>query len=91
MNKHEDSTFTLKDCLFTLVSSFNTVLDRLDVLTERQEEFLLKNEEVFKLAREDFFRKLIEAEVNKEMEKNKQSKGRGVKFGSDIVRKARNS
>ena len=75
-----------KDCLFTLVGAFNAVLDRLDVLTEKQEELLNRTEEVFKLAREDFFRRLIEAEVNGEAQKNQQSKKGRTKFGSDIVR-----
>ena len=72
----EDSTAKLKNCLFILVSSYNTVLDRLDNLTDRiedlsdvHERLIIQNEEAFKLAQEDFFRRLIEAEVNKAGEK----------------------
>ena len=88
-----DRLSTLKDCLFTLVRSFNAALDRLDTLTNRNEdlfkvhqELISQNERTFKLAREDFFRRLIEAEVNGEAQKNQQSKERRTKFGSDVVR-----
>ena len=62
------------------------IADRQEKKIDRLEKLFLKNEEVFKLAREDFFRRLIEAEINKEIQKNQQSKERRVKFGSDIVR-----
>ena len=68
----EEKINILTECLFTLVDSLNTVVDRLDTLAEKQEELLLKNEAIFKLAREDFFRRIIEAEVDKEMERSKQ-------------------
>ena len=61
-----------KDCLFTLVGSFNAVLDRLDILTDRHERLLQKNDEVFTKMREEFFQKVIEIEVNKEIERNKK-------------------
>ena len=81
--------------LCNLVSSLNAVLDRLDTLTDRNEELyeqhqelIRQNQEAFKLAREDFFRRLIEAEVNKYTHKDQQQDSRRVHFGSDIVRKA---
>ena len=80
----EDRIKTLIDCLFTLVGSLNTVLDRLDNITDRQETILQKIDEVFTKSREDFFRRLIEEEVNREIEKNKL-KG-SEKFGSNTVR-----
>ncbi len=76
----------LIDYLFILLSSLNTLLDRLDTITDRQETLLQKNDEVFTKMREEFFRKIIEHEVNKEIEKNKHSKERSKKFGSDVVR-----
>lgn len=65
-------TSTLTECLFTLVDLLNTVVDRLDILANKQERILIKNEEVFKLAREDFFRRLIEVEVDRGIEKKKR-------------------
>ena len=99
---NNDSIVTLKDCLFTLVSSLNTVLDRLDILTDRnealiemQEKLISQNQKAFELAREDFFKKIIEAEVDKHANKhthnNKQSAVRRINFGSDIVRKVKRS
>ena len=98
MMDREDRISILIDSLFTLVSSFNTALDRLDALTdgnvalyEQHQELITRNQEAFTLAREDFFRKIIEAEVNKHNHKDQQhSKGR-MQFGSDIVRKAKRS
>ena len=92
----EDKTINLMKSLCNLVSSFNAVLDRLDTLADRNEELceshqelIRQNQEVFKLAREDFFRRLIEAEVNKYTLKNQQQDSRRIHFGSDIVRKAK--
>jgi hypothetical protein len=75
MNKEKEKTLT--DCLFILVGSFNTALDRLDMLTDRierlfeiLERLITQNEKAFELAREDFYRKLIEAEVNKHSSKH---------------------
>ena len=91
----------LSDCLFTLVSSLNSVLDRLDLLTDRiqqlyelHQDLISQNQEAFKFAREDFLRRLIEAEVEKHRKQqgsNKQSNQRRINFGSDIVRKAKKS
>ena len=74
-----DEKTTLWECLFSLVSSFNTALDRLDTLTNRHERLLSKNDEVFNKMREEFLRKIIEHEVNKEIEKNKARKNKARK------------
>ena len=87
----KDEMTTLTECLFTLVSSFNTALDRLDELTDRHEQLIDHNEIAFKLAREDFFRRIIEAEVSKQTHKDQKQNTRRVQFGSDIVRKSKRS
>ena len=97
----ENRVNTLSDCLFTLASSLNSVLDRLDLLTDRiqqlyelHQDLISQNQEAFKFAREDFLRRLIEAEVEKHRKQqgsNKQSNQRRINFGSDIVRKAKKS
>lgn len=81
----------LIDCLFSVVDSFNTALGRLDALADKQEEIIKINNAVFTKMREEFFKKVIEFEVNKEIEKNRKNKERSVKFGSDIVREAKSS
>jgi len=83
---NEKKINTLIECLFTIVSSFNAVVDRLDILTDRHEKLLKRNNDVFTKIKEEFWRKVIEYEVNKEIQKNQKSKERSVKFGSDIVR-----
>ena len=74
----EEKIKVMTDCLFTLVKALNTTLDRLDALTDRiqalyeQHHVLIaNNQQAFIMAREDFFRRLITAEVEKEIEKNK--------------------
>ena len=84
----EEKISILTECLFTLVDSLNTVTDRLDTLADRQEELLLNNKETFKLAREDFFRRLIEAEVNKNIDINKK---RSKYFESDTIGKTKDN
>ncbi len=76
---NEERINTLIDSLSTLVCSFNAALDRLDTITDMieglsvtHEELIDKNIEAFKYAREDFLRRIIEVEVNKEIENNKQ-------------------
>ena len=96
----EDGTETLKNFLWRLLTSHNTVLDRLDNLTDKIQELswehdrlISQNKEAFKFVREDFFRRLIEAEVNKGAKKNKQTaknkqhNERRANFGSDVIRK----
>ena len=61
---------TLIECLYALIDSLNTVLDRQNILTDRHEMLIQKSEEVFIKMREEFWRKVIEYEVNKEIEKN---------------------
>ena len=68
----------MTDCLFTLVKALNTTLDRLETLTDRiqalyeqHQVLIVNNQQAFILAREDFFRRLITAEVDREIEKNK--------------------
>jgi len=87
----EDRDKTLTDSLFTLVDSLNTALDHLDSITERHEKLINENDEVFTKMREEFWRKVIEIEVNKEIEKSKQSTKKESTFGSDIIRQARGS
>ena len=62
---NEDKLNTLTDCLFTLAKSFNAVVDRLDTLADKQEEIIKNNDAVFSKMREEFFRKVIQAEVDK--------------------------
>ena len=95
---NDEKSKSLLNSLFILVSSFNTVLDRIDIVTDRneqlfemQERLITQNQKAFELAREDFFRKLIEAEVDKHTTKKEQSNVRRANFGSDIVRKAKRS
>jgi hypothetical protein len=80
----EEKKKTIIDSLFILAGTLNDVVDRLDTVTDRNEKLTQKNDEVFTKAREDFFRRLIEEEVNRAIEKNKL-KG-GNKFGSNTVR-----
>ena len=105
MDQTKDKTLT--DCLSTLVSMLNTVIDRLDMTTDRHaalfelhQELVSRNQEAFALAREDFLKRLIAAEVEKHRTKqkatdkhkysNQPNQGR-VNFGSDIIRKAKRS
>ena len=69
-----DKLSTPTECLFSIVSSFNSILDRLDILTDRLEELIFKNDQVFSEMREEFFRKVIQYEVDKEMQKKKRGK-----------------
>ena len=58
---------------FVLVSSFNTVLDRIDMLGDKQEEMLIKNEELLRQAREQVLQRIIEEAVELEIEKRRNS------------------
>ena len=105
MDQTKDKTLT--DCLFTLVSMLNTVIDRLDMTTDRHaalfelhEDLVNRNKEAFALAREDFLKRLIKAEIEKHRmnrrtmgkhEVNNQPYQGRTNFGSDIVRKAKTS
>ena len=67
---NDEKSKSLFNSIFTLVSAFNTVLDRIDIVTDRNEQFfeiqerlITQNQKAFELAREDFFRKLIEADL----------------------------
>ena len=71
----EEGINKLIDCLFILVKSLNTVVDRLDILANHHGELIKKNDEVFTKINEIYWRKIIEHEVNQEIEKkNKREK-----------------
>ena len=65
----EENINTLK----TLVDFLNTVTDRLGILADRLESLVQKNDEVFTRIREEYWKKIIEYEVNREIEKSKRS------------------
>lgn len=69
---NEEKINALIDCLFKMVDSFNTTIDRLVILTDRFEGIIQKNDEVFTKMREEFWRKVIEDEVNKNIEKDEK-------------------
>ena len=65
MTMNEEKINTLTECLFSLVNSFNSVVDRLDTLAEKQEELIKNNDSVFTKMREEFWRRVIQIEVDK--------------------------
>lgn len=87
----EDSISTLRDCLFILINSFNAVLDRLDIIAERQEMLLETNETLFNKVKEEYFKKIIENEVDLETVKNMKAKNGSTKVGYDVIRKTKNN
>lgn len=78
---NDDRMDKLIDGLFTLAKSLNAVVDRLDIvvdqlfdLADRQAENSKANDAVFTKMREEFWKKVIEFEVNQEIKKNKKGK-----------------
>ena len=72
IKKKKDTIPTLKDCLFTLIRSLNTSIDRLCIVTDRFEELVIKNEELLRQSRQEVLQRIIEEAVELELEKNRR-------------------
>ena len=54
--------------------SLRVSIDRLKTITEKQEKQIGQIKEIFIMMQQEFWRKVIEHEVNKEIKKNKMRK-----------------
>lgn len=57
----------------TMLLTMENIIARLDHVCTRFEELIDKNEKVFKLAGENFTRRIIEGEIKKQTDKDKKA------------------